>query len=145
MAEVWQRGRVTLKWSPEHELHGLEVVMRRQPFGQVINDWMAEGEGKAPWDDLTPKQRAERSTEAAEDLVAQIISWNFGDDDGNPVPVSVDGLLGECDSVMINQMQLAYSEATTRMPPPLSLSSDDGPPGEWDLPAQETLTATPPD
>lgn len=143
MAETWQRGRIVLEWPPGHDLHGLEIVMRRQPFGQVIDDWMADGDGKASWDDLTPKQRAERSTATSTGLVAQIISWNLGDAKGNPVPVSVDGLLGECDSVMINQIQLAYSTETNRLPPPLPESSDDGP-GEWDLPAQEVLPANPP-
>lgn len=136
---LWQRGRVNLTWSEAHQLHGLEVVMRRQPFGEIIDEWLAEGDDRRDWDELSPKERAVRSQKNAAEVGALIVSWNLADDDGLPVTPSVENLLAHCDSSMINDMREAYTAATARVAPPLPPSSDDGPPGEWDLPPQETL------
>jgi|SRR6187455_1305230 len=142
----WQRSTVTLKWPEQHELHGLEIVMVRQPFGQVIDEWLTQGgEHPADFDDLTPAQQAERSLQTATGFVAQIISWNLEDLRGNPVPVSVEGLLANCDGPLISQMRIAYAEGTSRVAPPLSQSSAPGPApapvDEWDLAGLQELSA----
>lgn len=142
---LWQRGRVTLTWSDKHELHGLEIVMRRKPFAEFLDDWLAEGDETAAWDDLSPKERAERTRRNAEDLASLIVSWNLADDDEQPVPVGVGSVLAHCDTAMINAMRDAYQAATTRVPPPLPESSTAGSeaevPEDWG-PAQEPLPAT---
>lgn len=157
---LWQRGRVTLTWPEGHELHGFEVTMRRQPFSEIINAWLAEGDEGAPdWDDMTPKERAERSRRNAGDFAEHIVSWNLAepehDEAGHetgeerPVPVGVDALLGAVDNAMLAAMREAYNAATARVAPPLPQSSAAGPaasstaapmpPEDWG-PAQETLT-----
>lgn len=142
---LWQRGRVTLAWSDKHELHGLEVVMRRKPMGEFLDDWLAEGDEATAWDDLSPKERAIRTRRNAEDLAGLIVSWNLADDDEQPVPVGADSVLAHCDTAMINAMRDAYQAATTRVPPPLPESSTDGSevevPEDWG-PAQEVLTTS---
>jgi len=126
---LWQRGRVTLVWPEGHELHGLQVVMRRRPFGEVLDEWIEED--PRPWDELDPKERIARTRENAGALASLVLSWNLADDDGNPVPVGVDGLLAACDDVMIGAMREAYTSATSRVSPPLPKNSVDGPEG-WD-------------
>lgn len=163
MAELWQRGRVTLVWSPGHDMHGLEIVMRRQPFGEVLDDWAAEGEeGRRAWAELTTAQRIESSRRSAVALGRLIVSWNLADDDGQPVVLpardgtdEVDAVRGaivlqHCDSAMMQDMRDAYVGATLRVSPPLSASSDAGPapeleagvPEEWAaaMPGQEVLS-----
>lgn len=150
MAELWQRGKVTLTWSPGHDLHGLEVVMRRRPLGAVLASWREDGDDdRRPWAELTGPEKAERVERDAAFLVGLIVSWNLADDDEQPVPVTVDGLLGECDDDMISDMRAAYVDATVRVAPPLPPNSDAGPapeldagvPEEWAaaMPAQEVL------
>lgn len=118
----FQRGRVTVKWPEGHELYGFEIVMRRRPFGEVLDEWEHETEqrdGAA----LTGAERAARSRAAAVSLVNLILSWNLEDDDtGKPVPVSVDGLLGVCDIDMIYAIRAAY-ESSLAVAPPLPTSS----------------------
>lgn len=135
----FQRGRVRLVWSEEHELHGLEVVMRRRPLGEMNEATLAElpGEGK-PWANLTPKEKVARSEYNAADLASLIIEWNFTDDDGEPVPISAEGVLRHCDLDMINDMWEAYNGSTVRVSPPLPTSSDDGLSEDW-APIQEPL------
>lgn len=145
MGELWQRGRVNLTWSPGHELHGLEVVMRRQPFGQVLDEWETSDSDASGWLEASLKERAARSRDGAAHIVGLIISWNLADEKGAPVPITTDGLLSVCDFEMIEDMKAAYLEATRRVSPPLPPSSGDGPPAsqpdppeDWG-PAQETL------
>lgn len=144
MAELWQRGRVTLTWSPAHELHGLEIVMRRRSLGEINAAMLDEPDDRRDWADLTTKQRIAQREANAADIAALVVSWNLADDDGVPVPPSAGGVLSVCDGPMLSAMWEAYNEATLRMSPPLPPSSDAGhavpPPGEWDLPAQEVLT-----
>lgn len=164
---TWSRGRVNLVWSAAHELHGLQVVMRRRPFGELLDEWAAEEDGgtvgPAEWDALPAKERAERTRANTGRLAALIMSWNLADDLGEPVPwpprdatgepiawppadqAGLDAgaavLLQHCDASMIADMRTAYNEATNRVAPPLSPSSGDGP-EDWspaDLPAQEAI------
>lgn len=136
----FQRKHVTLAWSDKHELHGLKVVMRRRPLGEMNAATLAElpGEGK-PWVDLTPAEKVARSEYNAADLAGLIVEWNFTDDDGNHVPVTAEGVLRHCDLDMINDMWEAYNNSTVRVAPPLPKSSGDGLSEDW-APIQEPLT-----
>lgn len=146
MTELWQRGRVELTWSPAHELHGLQVTMRRRPLGRVIEAWLVDGEDE-PRSDLTMKEVIERRRRDADELASLVVSWNLADDEGAPVPITGEGVLDNCDQAMISAMWRAYNDATVRVPPPLPESSGAGPavsqpdpPEDWG-PAQETLPA----
>ncbi len=101
---LWQRGQVKLVWSEGHELHGLEVVMRRVPLGDTIEGWLSEPEVRPDWDDLTPKQRAERTQENAEQIGRLIVGWNYADEHGDAVPATPEALLACCDADL-NSMQ----------------------------------------
>lgn len=141
----WQRGRITLKWSDQHELHGLVITMKRRPLGALVDEWMGQGdEERKDWDLLTPKERADRAMQNAEDLAKLIIEWNYEDDEGAPVAATLDGILRHVDDAMISYLWESYSVASSRLAPPLPQSSEPGPqapepPAEWDLgSAQET-------
>jgi hypothetical protein len=153
MAELWQRGLITLAWSPAHDLHGLEIVMRRQPLGAVLADWLAEDDlDSKPWDSLTKFERAERSERGAVQLSKLIIRWNLADESGRAVVLPErDGtdetdhargmlILAHCDSDMINDMREAYTVKLQRVAPPLSDSSADGSaesePETWEMPME---------
>jgi hypothetical protein len=140
MTTLWQRGRVVLVWPEQHEMHGLEVVMRRRSLAEANELMLTErpGDGK-DWADLSPKERVARAENGADDLADLIVSWNFADDYGNPVPHTAAGILAACDNQMINAMWETYNDAIIRVSPPLPKSSEPGP-DEWDLPPQETLS-----
>lgn len=140
MAELWQRGRVTLKWSEQHELHGLEIVMRRRPLKDTVAALMGDEDGGRRWADFTPAEQGQRLERSAGKLAALIIGWNLADESGEAVMPSAEAILSLCDSDMITDMWTAYDEATSRVSPPLPKSSEPGP-GEWDLPPLELLTA----
>jgi len=145
MSETFRRGLVTLVWPEDHELHGLKVVMRRRPFADVIEE--IESESAENWNDLTPRERAERSRGNAATLGGLIVSWNLADDDGNLVelpPLSwnwspdaiakakndrADVLIRHCDQQMIADMRDAYMAGTSRISVPLEPSSAPGPAG----------------
>ncbi len=131
---LWQRGRITLVWSPEHPLHGLEITMRRRTLGEIA-DVLETGEaGRSAWGDLTPKERAARTVENAADLAGLIASWNFANDDGDPVPHTAEGILAHCDTDLINDVWDAYADATVRVAPPLRKNSSESQPEglEWE-------------
>jgi hypothetical protein len=133
----FKRGGVTLTWSERHELHGLEIVMRRQPLAEFVDQWMDDA-GLADWDDLTRKERAERTRRNAENLAMLIESWNLEDEGGRLVELPprdgtekadrrrADIVLQHCDVAMINAMSTAHANATTSVPPPLPESSEPG-------------------
>lgn len=162
----FQRGRVILEWPEDHELHGLEVVMRRRPLGEVMDAWAAGDEVESiPWDDRTRKQHVEFNRRSVADLASLLVSWNLEDDRGQPIVLpDLDGtdealdarvavLLQHCDAPMITDMRTAYNTALIRVAPPLPQSSEPGPgatstepePPEtesWDMAAlQEVLPA----
>jgi hypothetical protein len=137
---LWQRGQIRLVWPAEHQMHGLEVLMRRRPIGPTIEEGLSGVEDR-PWSELTAKERAIKAQENAADLAGLIVEWNFADEQGQPVPATVDGILTHVDNQMINDMWTAYGEGTSRVAPPLPDSSDGGSPtDEWDLPPQEPMT-----
>lgn len=139
MTKLWQRGRVTLTWSPDHELHGLEIVMRRRTLAEINEATLVErpDDGKS-WASLTPKERVARTEANAEDLAGLIVSWNLADAAGELAPHTPAGLLANLDPSIVNEMWDAYHGLTLRVAPPLPKSSEPGP-SEWDLPAQEPL------
>jgi hypothetical protein len=154
MAELWQRGKITLVWSEGHDLHGLEIVMRRRALGEIIQGWQEEGNDDRPWSEMSGPEKAAQARRNAAYLAGLIVSWNLAGDDGAPVAPTVEGLLRACDDDMIADMRTAYLEATLRVAPPLPASSDAGPvpappelesgvPEEWAaaMPPHEVLTS----
>jgi hypothetical protein len=151
----FQRGRIILEWPEGHDLHGLEVVMRRRPLGEVMDAWATADELESiPWDDRTKEQHIELNRRNVAELAGMLVSWNFEDQRGRPVVLPealerrVEVLLRHCDAPMITDMRTAYNTALIRVAPPLPPSSAPGPeatePEEesWDMAGlQEVLPA----
>lgn len=113
------------------ELEGLEVRARRlsvSELDQLIN---------MP-DHLT---RPERDNIAFEVLLAVLKGWNLEDEQGQPVPLTMDGLRST-DRALVNSIADELITASTRVAPPLPRRSDDGSPSgeEWEL--MESLTSS---
>lgn len=123
----FQRGRVILEWPEDHELHGLEVVCKRQTLGEALAEWADDDVDAAAWDALTRDQRAERTRRNAAKIADLIVEWNFEDAKGQPVKPTAAGVLAHCDGLMISEMRTAYNTAISRVAPPLPTSSGPGP------------------
>jgi hypothetical protein len=76
-------------------------------------------------------------------LAAHLLEWNVEDDDGRPVPATLDGVRSrEPDEVMA--IKQAWTDAMTTIPEndPLALSSTGGLQAMLDLPAAELPAST---
>lgn len=137
------RSSITLKWSPDHELHGFEVVMRRRSLREELADITADDDEFAgrSLEQLSIEERAALSARKAGQFAALILSWNLEAEDGAPIvlPERAPGeseidwvrqrgeiLMQHCDGDMINDMRLAYLTGVARVSPPLPEKSEPG-------------------
>lgn len=153
--ETFQRGRVRLIWSDQHELHGLVVQCRRRPLREVLDGWLRESGDGRPWSALSTAEKVAQAKENAEAFAELIMGWNLADDAGMLVPwppldstgqtyawppaAGKEGdearaaggalLMQHCDDDMISDMREAYIAATLRVAPPLPERSESGPGG----------------
>jgi len=152
----FQRGRVILEWPEGHELHGLEVLVKRQPFADFMDTWLSEASDVTAFDEQTQKERAMRMQRRADTFVELIVGWNLEDERGEPVvlPPRIEGdaerdhersriVHSHCDTAMLGAMRDAYEAATTRVPPPLPANSGPGSPPEAGGPAKSTVPEMP--
>lgn len=100
---------VTLTFAEDHELHGLEVVTRKQmPIGCFFE--ASRGD----------------NLKALEVFCSQVVSWNAEDDDGNPIPATVQGIGGVMDIVQAGEMLDAWLEVIAQPSAPLGQRSGAG-------------------
>jgi hypothetical protein len=110
------------------ELAGLEITARGASMGELIE--VLEGADRiGELQELDGAQDAAKIADQLRELVApfarKLTGWNLLDDDDNPVPASVDGLLTqELDFVVA--VITAYGQAMTQAPPPLRAGSASG-------------------
>ena len=138
----WRPGLVTLEWPAGHYLHGLEIVCRRRPLGEVLDLWVAGSGSERP---LEPQERADQLRRNADELASLIVEWNADDSADQAVPATGEGLLSILTNDDIDDVWDAYRQATSRVPPPLPQNSDAGSPSaaeELELP-MEPLSDSP--
>jgi hypothetical protein len=110
------------------DLEGLEVTARGSSMAELLE--VLEGaDGIESLKELDEKQDAGKVAAAMREMVApfarKLHGWNLLDDDDQPVPASLDGLLTqELDFVVA--VITAYGQAMTAAPPPLPASSASG-------------------
>lgn len=102
-----------LKFDPDDELHGLEVLIRSLPVAEFLRVTALAAAG-------------DNSTEASEKLLHsladQLVEWNLDNEDGSPVPATFEGLVAqELDFVM--RIFRAWMDAMGSVPDPLGQSS----------------------
>lgn len=100
----------------EGEMAGLEVRCRRVSVGTLFDVGAIVDRRK---------ESKEAFTAAVEELAKVIVSWNYEDDDGNPVPISAETLLEE-DADFILGLFKAWTDALGGVPAPLEQASPDG-------------------
>lgn len=108
------------------DLHGLEVKARTAPLGEFMRLGMLA-------DAVEDAKSAAAEMEAIDALLmlfdAVLLSWNLLDDDGEPVPPTVDGLKTlEVQHVMA--IFLAWQKEVAAVPAPLPVASRGGLPSE---------------
>jgi hypothetical protein len=133
MSDGFQRKPVHVYWEEGHPLHGFELLMRRKSVGRTLDEIQQEETSQAA-------RRAAGEGGTAEDfrnftesnlasLAHQIISWNLRDEGGEPVEVSVSGLLSQ-DDALITSIGERFADLTTRVSGPLASSSAASQPSE---------------
>jgi len=104
---------LTIDFEPEHELHGLEVKVRRISVQEFIEmEEILEGK------DLLPKIDA---------FAKVLLSWNLENAKGKAVPATSAGLRS-MDLQFTLMLLRAFSEVVSGVPRPLDVSSQRGGP-----------------
>lgn len=116
----YQRSTLKLKWPEGHELHGLEVRMRRLNVGRLadVQD-MADSLGGGG-------QGVAEQLRAITDVITQgLLGWNLELEDSTPVPADEDGVADQ-DFGMLVAILAAWLRVATSIPLDLSAPSSPG-------------------
>lgn len=104
-----------LEFAEGHQYHGLQARTRPATLGAVIE-----------MERYAETERAERSLiDIFRPFADVLVWWNVEDDDGTPVPATLDGMLTQ-DSEMMAELVHAWQRATTRVSAPKEQKSTDG-------------------
>lgn len=102
-----------LTWA-DGEYAGLEVNIRSLNMGQLLE--AKSGKGADGKDGL----------EGTVELLAdRIVDWNLEDEDGNPVPATLEAMKGEDDDFVLGIIN-RWMEAVSGVPAPLDETSNSG-------------------
>ena len=128
------------------DLDGLEVTARKTSLAGLLE--LAEiGAKVAELQQLDERADAPQAAEMLRELFAPfsriIVGWNVLDDDDQPVPASLDGLLSqELDFIL--SLLTSYVSAMSQAPPPLPPGSESGETSPEALAAMAALSSAPP-
>lgn len=119
--------RINVSFEPGHDLHGLEVVLRKLTLGEYLD---IIGLGEVGMNHIGDQLKA---------MGDKLISWNLEDDNGQPVPATPEAVLGQDKDLMVTILE-AWLEALNGVAAPLEQSSPAGEPSlEASIP-METLS-----
>lgn len=119
-----------ITWPYGHDLHGFEVQCRALRLGELL-DMAAKAS--------TAKETPEEMGTLVDDFAALITDWNREDDDGNPVPVSADGLRTLEASDFFDLLEAYLNAGGMSVPDPLPGSSPTGDRSPVQLPPMDEL------
>lgn len=108
--------RLTFEDEPE-----LEVYVRSAPLGQILG--LLEF-AKALGGDFKPED-VERLDELFAAFVSCLKEWNLEDEDGTPIPATIDGLKSQ-DMDFVLELIMAWMEAVVSVSAPLKRKSSSG-------------------
>jgi hypothetical protein len=121
-------------------LNGLEVRARKANMGDILYFGRAEEIAQEmAGGQLSDVEAAEKLREMYERFANIVVDWNVEDDDGEPVPISVDGFLSQ-EQDFLNMIIAAWMRAGTAVPVPLAQPSSDGDPSLVASIPMETLS-----
>lgn len=121
----YQRPLLRLKFE-DPEMAGLEVVCKRPSVGQI------------ELFDKTDRQLDEQLVV----LQTCLISWNLEDEDGNPVPITIEGLKSQ-DQPFLAALIDAWTGQAVKVPGPLGRSLPSGEPSPVESIPMEALSESP--
>jgi hypothetical protein len=108
---------------------GMEMVARGTSMSGLLKlmDIADEIDGLMELDmESTPKSEiAGKLRDLFAPFAKVIVSWNLIDDDDEPVPASLDGLMSQ-DPQFVGEILGYYTQAMTQAPPPLPAASPSG-------------------
>lgn len=102
-----------LKWE-DGDYEGLEVRIRSMSMGQLISARTGKG--------YNGKEDIEGSVEL---LADRIVDWNLEDEDGQPVPATLEAIQEEDDDLILAVIS-RWMEAVSGVPAPLDETSNSG-------------------
>lgn len=113
----------TLKWAVDHELHGLEVVLKGLTVARMLEmsskaSTLAEDPGAASVTDTEDMFRT---------FARSLVSWNLEDDEGISVPATYEGVTGQ-DLDFILDLITTWMEAVAGVDPTSPPDSGSGEP-----------------
>jgi hypothetical protein len=120
--------RYKLKWAEGHTLHGFEV----STAGLSIAELQTVSEVR----NLPEERRYEGFAPLAELFADKLISWNYEDEKGNPVPPNLTAVLAMDIRIQI-PMLLSWMQEVSSIPDPLPVGSPSGKPFQVELPPMD--------
>ncbi|MGR6923083.1 hypothetical protein ACU635_53265 [[Actinomadura] parvosata] len=113
-----------LVFAEDDDMAGLEVRARSMSTGALLD--------MAPLLDLKlsaspTAEEMESIAELLEKFAQVLVSWNLEDEDGQPVPATLEGLLDQ-DIDFVIRIIMAWADAISGVPAPLPQTSPDGEP-----------------
>lgn len=140
----YRRKSYVLKWPEDHDLHGLEVTTKGLPVRELYELVQLSSQ-------LTDGTADVKTTVAvADELFAKfaerLVAWNLEDDDGTPVPATLEGVKDQ-DMDFMTSLIMTWMDAVASVDNPLPQTSPPGattatePPGVASVP-METLSAS---
>lgn len=126
------------------DLDGLEVGARGASMGELLEilegadsiGALAELDEEADAGEIAAQLR-----ETIAPFARKLVTWNLIDDDDEPVPASLDGLLTQ-ELDFIVGLITAYGAAMTKAPPPLPATSPSGSPSPEELAQMAALSSS---
>lgn len=101
------------------EFEGLEIRVRAASMGDRLHAFYDLGWTK---DDDTETRR-DKQRRQFQLMVDHVVEWNLETADGQPVPVTVDGLLGVCEPEQVGAILGAWQSGRQKVPDPLDRPS----------------------
>lgn len=126
------------------EREGLEVAARGATMGELLEilEGADQASGLAELDEVADVAKiAERLRELVAPFARKLVSWNVLDDDDEPVPASLDGLLSQ-ELGFVVELITAYGKAMTQAPPPLPAGSPSGASSPEEAAAMAAMSAS---
>lgn len=115
------RARVyKLTWPEGHEFHGLEIKLSGMNAAE-LRTVRAGSSG-----DATAEERQEVIDQTIATFASHLLSWNYEDHEGNPIPATAEGV-DRMDLRILLPACTAWAEEVARPAAPLSPGSSSGP------------------
>lgn len=127
----FKRGALILEWPEDSEFSGLEIRMRRMTINQLLD---IDRFGDMVKDAATADKLKVAMSEMLDTVAGGLLSWNYEDDNGAPVPAvreSLDGLDMDMVLTLVKAWKVAAAAVPLALPPSSPTGAPDLPDEEW--------------